>query len=919
VWPRYLLAAERPGRVSRKRLRDGLGGVRMGVRYREHVKGDPHKPLRDDVRLLGSLLGGTLQTHDGEGLLRTVERVRALAKAARAGDTTEFETLTAELAAMPVELALPVARAFAHFLNLANIAEQHHRVRRRRAHRRDPAARPQRGSCEEAFQRLIASGLAPRQLHDAVCALRIELVLTAHPTEVSRRTLVEKYNRIATLLDARDRMDLAPAEHDDVVAALRREIMTAWGTSDVRQQRPSPLDEVRSGLVVFEQSLWHALPRYLRDVDRALQASAGAGLPIDVVPVRFGSWIGGDRDGNPNVTPEVTRRACLLARWVAADLYLREIEALRNELSLSDATPELRAVVGDAREPYRELLRGVRARMVATRAWIEASLEREVTPGDEVYLDVRELEAPLRLCYEALHATRQGFIADGRLTDLRRRVAAFGLTLARLDIRQDAARHAEALSAITDAVGLGRYEEWEEPARLEFLVRELASRRPLIPADLDAAPDVRDTLETFRMMARIPRESLGAYVITMTSRASDVLAVELLQKASGVTAPLRAVPLFETARDLENAGRVLDALLVIPWYRERIKGRQEVMLGYSDSAKDVGRLAAGWDLFRAQEEIVAACRRHGAQVTLFHGRGGSVGRGGGPTHLAIMSQPAGSIDGTLRVTEQGEMLQALFGLPEIALRTLEVYTSGTLEGWLTPAPPPQPEWRACMDRLRDVACDSYRAVVHAHPHFVDYFRCATPEAELAEMNIGSRPARRNVAGPDPGVNSLRAIPWQFAWTQTRLMLGAWLGLEDAFDEAFARGERQQIRDMYREWTHFRSAIDLIEMVLAKADARIAAEYDRRLVPADLQPLGADLRDRLQRAIQRVLEVTGHEALLESNPVLRRSIDVRNPYVDPINLVQVELLRRVRLQQDERVKAALLVTVNGVATGMRNTG
>jgi phosphoenolpyruvate carboxylase len=880
---------------------------------------DPHKPLRDDVRLLGTLLGETLEGHGGKALLQTVERVRALAKGGRGGDAAGFGTLTSELSAMPVELALPVARAFAHFLNLANIAEQHHRVRRRRVHRRDPDAQPQRGSCEEAFQRLIAGGLTPDQLHDSVCTLRIELVLTAHPTEISRRTLVEKYNRLAAILAARDRADLTPPEHDELVTALRREIMSAWGTNDVRQERPTPLDEVRGGLVLFEQSLWHALPRFLRDVDRALAASTGRGLPLDCAPVRFGSWIGGDRDGNPNVTPETTRRACLLARWVAADLYLHEIEALRSELSLSDASAELRAAVDDAPEPYRALLRTVRTRMAATRSWIEASLEHEVAPGPDVYRDVGELETPLALCFDSLHATRQALIADGRLTDLRRRIAVFGLTLARLDIRQDAARHAAALSAVTEALGLGRYDTWAEAARLDFLVRELAGRRPLIPDDLDPEPEVRDTLDTFRMIARIPADSLGAYVITMASRASDVLAVELLQKAAGVAAPLRAVPLFETSSDLANAGKTVDALLSIPGYAARINGRLEVMVGYSDSAKDVGRLAAGWDLYRAQEEIVAASRRHNVQATLFHGRGGSVGRGGGPTHLAIMSQPEGSISGTLRVTEQGEMLQSLFGLPDIAVRTLEVYTSGTLEAWLSPAATARPEWRACMDRLRDVAAASYRDIVYGDPRFVDYFHSATPEAELSGMNIGSRPARRQAPGGDVGISSLRAIPWQFAWTQTRLMLGAWLGLEEAFDQAFARGERGQIREMYREWTHFRSAIDLIEMVLAKADVRMAAEYDRRLVPADLQPLGGELRGRLRRAISRVLEVTGHQELLESNPVLRRSIDVRNPYVDPLNLVQVELLRRARLEDDDRVKAALLVTVNGVAAGMRNTG
>jgi phosphoenolpyruvate carboxylase len=382
---------------------------------------------------------------------------------------------------------------------------------------------------------------------------------------------------------------------------------------------------------------------------------------------------------------------------------------------------------------------------------------------------------------------------------------------------------------------------------------------------------------------------------------------------------LRVVPLFETSRDLRNAGGIIDTLLAMPGYRARIRGQQEVMIGYSDSAKDVGRLAAGWDLYRAQEQIVAAARTHGVKLTLFHGRGGSVGRGGGPTHLAIMSQPAGSIDGTLRVTEQGEMLQALFGLPDIALRTLEIYTSGTLEGWLLPVSAPRPEWRACMDRLRDAAAASYRALVHDQPDFAEYLRAATPYSELARMNIGSRPGRRPGHADDEGVTSLRAIPWQFAWTQTRLILGAWLGVEDALDEAFARGERDRIHEMYREWTHFRSAIDLIEMVLAKTDGRIAAEYDRQLVPSHRQAIGADLRRRLQRASAAVREVSGHAELLQSNPVLRRSIDVRNPYVDPINIVQVELLRRSRLRDDEDVTAALLVTVNGIAAGMRNTG
>ena len=879
---------------------------------------DPHKPLRDDVRLLGELLGDTIRAQAGEAIFATVERVRALAKSARAGNDADFRVLADELARVDVADALPIARAFAHFLHLANIAEQHHRVRRRRAYLRDPRAAPQRGSCADAFARLLAGGVSPERLHDAVSALQVELVLTAHPTEVARRRLVQKHNRIAAALAMRDRPDLTAPEQQDLVADIRREIQAAWATSDVRSERPTPIDEVRSGLIVFEQSLWDALPSYVRSLDRALRASTGRPLPIDAAPLRFGSWIGGDRDGNPHVTPDVTRRAWLLARWVAAGLYLRDIELLRDELSIETATGELRALVPGSREPYRELLRTVRQRLAATRAWVEACLRvTGVPPPDaDVYVDAGDLSKALLVCYRSLQATGHALIADGKLTDVLRRVATFGVTLARLDIRQDAARHTAALAAITSALGLGSYGEWDEASRLAFLVGELRSRRPLIPDDLDADADVRDVLDTFRAIAAAPPGSLGAYVITMTQSASDVLAVVVLQKALHVAQPLRVVPLFETFRDLQQAGAIIDTLLAEPAYRDRIGGRQEVMIGYSDSAKDVGRVTAGWELYKAQEAIVAVCARHGVAITLFHGRGGSVGRGGGPTHLALQSQPPGSIDGTLRVTEQGEQLQALFGFPEIAARTMEVYTTGTLEAWLTPVRAASDDWRACMERLSGDARGDYRGIVYDDPRFIDYFHASTPEAEIGDLNIGSRPARRSGGS---SVAGLRAIPWQFAWTQTRLMLGAWLGVEEALDRAFARGETERLRTMYRDWPQFQSAVDLIEMVLAKADGRIAAEYDRRLVPPPLQPVGEDLRARLARAIQAVRAVSGHGDLLEATPVIRRSIDVRNPYVDPLNLVQVELLRRMRESPDPRVHEALMITVNGIAAGMRNTG
>jgi phosphoenolpyruvate carboxylase len=819
---------------------------------------------------------------------------------------------------LPVDSAIPLARAFTHFLNLGNVAEQHHRIRRRRAYLRDAAAPPQRGSCDEAFARLIAGGITADRLYEAVCALRVELVLTSHPTEVVRRTMIHKYNRIASVLALRDRPDLTVPEREQAESSLRREIEAAWETDETRHERPTPLDEVRSGLIVFEQSLWDAMPRFLRSVDRALVAATGRGLPIDAAPVRFGSWIGGDRDGNPNVTPEVTRKACLLSRWVAADLYLKEIGELRDELSMTRADDALRQQAGGAAEPYRAILRDLRDALAATRSWIEQALEQaDVPPPPHACLDAESIAAPLRLCHRSLVSTGNTLIADGRLSDLLRRVAVFGVVLARLDVRQESERHADTLDAITRARELGSYAEWDEQRRIEFLLRQLEEPRALSVDGIDATDEVRDVLDTFALIARVPRESLGAYVITMTHAASDILAVQLLQKTAGVQHPLRVVPLFETAADLQRAPEIIDRLLAIEAYRRRIAGRQEVMVGYSDSTKDAGRLTAAWELHKAQENIVSVCRRHGVAVTLFHGRGGSVGRGGGPTYIAIQAQPPGSVDGTLRVTEQGEMIQALFGLPDIALRTMEVYTTGTLDAWLVQGADARPEWRECMDRLAADAAEVYGGYVHKQPAFLDYFRTATPVRELEDVNIGSRPPRRKKTG---GIETLRAIPWQFAWTQTRLILGAWLGVEEALERAFARGEANMLRDMYREWTHFKSVIDLFEMVLAKTDARIAAEYDRQLVPAELQPLGVEIRDRLARATAAILRVTGHRQLLESNPVLRRSIDVRNPYVDPINLVQVELLRRLREGDgDPRLRHAFEVTVNGIAAGLRNTG
>ncbi len=892
-----------------------LGSVQAD-RHTGAVHDDPHRPLRDDVRLLGRILGDTIRRQSSDALFERVERVRGLAKGFRGGADEQFTTLVEELSSLTVSQSVPLARAFSHFLNLANIAEQHHRTRRSRAYRRDPDSPPQRASFEQAFADLIDGGVAPEELYRAVSELEVELVLTAHPTEVMRRTLMHKFQNVAEGLAQLDRPDLTIPEREQTEEALEREVHAIWETDELRHERPTPVDEARWGFVVVEQVLWRALPRHLRRLDRALRRFTGRPLAAEAAPIRFASWMGGDRDGNPNVTPEVTREVCLLSRWMAADLLHREIDALRMELSMSEASEELRARVGGAREPYRELLRSVRDRLAATRLDLERRLDGR-RPGAEPGLDdSEEIADVLRLCDRSLREMCDERIAEGRLTDVRRQLACFGLGLVRLDLRQESARHTEAVDEITQGLGLGSFAAWDETARQAFLLDALRQPEARLPEGSTPREPLRDALETLRVAAEQPAGTLGAYVISMATSPSDVLAVELLQRQAGLRQPMPVVPLFETVDDLRRAGDTLDALLDVPWYRDRIGGRQQVMIGYSDSAKDGGRLAAAWELYTTQERIVEVCRRHGVEVTLFHGRGGTVGRGGGPISTAIRSQPPGSVEGRLRVTEQGEMIQAKFGLPGIAARTLELYTTATVEATLSKAEAVPQVWRETMDRIADISRRAYRSFVE-RDDFIAYFRLVTPLEELGGLNIGSRPARRK---PDGGFEALRAIPWIFAWTQMRLMVSSWLGVGEGLTREIEAGGEARLREMYRDWPFFSSTLDLVEMVLAKASQRIAVHYERRLVPEELHSVGDELRRHFRRTVDALLCVGGHAELLENSPVLRRSISVRNPYVDPINLLQVELLRRLRAADaEDRLREALLVTVNGVAAGMRNTG
>ncbi|GAJ89780.1 phosphoenolpyruvate carboxylase [Erwinia amylovora NBRC 12687 = CFBP 1232] len=870
--------------------------------------------------MLGKLLGDTIKDALGENILDRVETIRQLSKSSRAGNDAHRQQLLSTLQNLSNDELLPVARAFSQFLNLTNVAEQYHTISPNGEGAKNPEL------LAKTFQRLKQQpGLTEAAVHEALGSLSLELVLTAHPTEITRRTLIHKLVEVNSCLKQLDHNDLSDYEHAQIMRRLRQLVAQAWHTDEIRKYRPSPIDEAKWGFAVVENSLWEGVPQFLRELNEQVEAAFGYTLPVDFVPVQFTSWMGGDRDGNPNVTADITRHVLQLSRWKATDLFLRDIAVLISELSMSECTPEVRALCGnpEALEPYREIMKNLRSQLNGTQAYLAACLQGErVARPANLLISNEQLWAPLYTCYQSLQACGMGIIANGQLLDTLRRVKCFGVPLVRIDIRQESTRHTEAIAEITRYLGLGDFESWSEADKQAFLIRELNSKRPLTPRQWEPSAETQEVLDTCRVAAEAPQGSIAAYVISMAKTPSDVLAVHLLLKEAGIGYAMPVAPLFETLDDLNNANEVMSQLLSIDWYRGLIQGKQMVMIGYSDSAKDAGVMAASWAQYQAQDALIKTCEKAGITLTLFHGRGGSIGRGGAPAHAALLSQPPGSLKGGLRVTEQGEMIRFKYGLPEVTISSLSLYTGAILEANLLPPPEPKPEWISIMDRLSAVSCKMYRGYVREHADFVPYFRSATPEQELAKLPLGSRPAKRRPSG---GVESLRAIPWIFAWTQNRLMLPAWLGAGAALQQAMADGQQDQLEAMCRDWPFFSTRLGMLEMVFSKADLWLAEYYDQRLVDKSLWPLGKQLRDRLESDIKAVLTIANDAHLMADQPWIAESIALRNVYTDPLNVLQAELLHRSRQQEaagsepDARVEQALMVTIAGVAAGMRNTG
>ena len=927
------------------------------------MRAEATDPLREDIRLLGSLLGDTVREQAGEAGFALLERVRRTSLRFRREQDHEARL---ELEAMLGELddatSLLAVHAFTLFAQLSNIAEDQHQNRLER--RRAIAGGPHReGSLELTLERLGGSSVSRQALDALLASARVMPVLTAHPTEVQRKSILDRRHEIARLLDERDRAGLTPAERRASEDALRRAVLVIWQTRLVRAARITVADEIENALDHHRRTFLAEIPAVYAALEDLLR---GAAPDAPVLPrvLRIGSWIGGDRDGNPFVDAATLEQASARQSAVILAHLLEEVHVLGAELSLSSSvvavSPEVAALADAspddsphrADEPYRRALVGIYARLAATSTALgHAPARPPLGPPAAPYADPDALLRDL----DALDASlRRGSarIADGRLRALRYAVRAFGFHLAALDVRQHSAVHERTIAELLRAAGVhDDYAALDETAREEILLREIASRRPLASPFVQYDATVTRELGVLRAVAGVQRrfgtDAFTSCIVSKTASASDLLEVTLLLKEAGVLPPLplaedahRAfsdpaspretigvVPLFETIDDLRGCAGIMDHLLALPAWRALVAangGVQEVMLGYSDSNKDGGYLTSSWELYKAETELVRVFARHGVKLRLFHGRGGTVGRGGGSSHEAILAQPSGSVGGQLRLTEQGEVIAGKYADAEIGRRNLETLVAATIEATLVPREPAPGElarYREVMERLSADALAAYRALVYETDGFPRYFREATPLGEIVELNIGSRPASRTAS---ERIEDLRAIPWVFGWAQSRTLLPGWYGFGSAV-AAFLGHEDEQglecLRRMFREWPFFRALLGNMDMVLAKTDMAIAARYatlveDRALAASVFPRIDAEFR----RTRQGLLAISGQREFLESNPVLQRTIRDRLPYLDPLNHLQLELLRRHRGgASDPRLRHALHLTINGIASGLRNSG
>ncbi len=902
-------------------------------------------PLRYDIRLLGRILGDTVRLHDGQQAFDTIELIRTTSlRFHRDADNTARQALAEIIKALPSAQAVTIIRAFSYFSHLSNIAEDQHHIRRTRAHA-IAGTKPREGDMAFALTRALETGISRADLDAFFGTAEVVPVLTAHPTEIRRRSSIDREMELAALLDQRDRMQLTPDELAVNREALRRAIVTLWQTSILRDSRLRVIDEVANGLAYYDHTFLRELPRFYAGLEDQLPPPL-AGMTIPSF-LRMGSWIGGDRDGNPFVTADVLRETVRLQSGRALQFYLAEVHQLGSELSLDERQVEvpedLRALADcspdnspqRAYEPYRRAVSGIYARLAATaKAMAQIDAVPQAIGDAKAYPNAATFHADLDILHAAL-ISGSAEIARGRLRDLRRAVDIFGFHLAILDTRQNSDVHERILDEIFRFAGVAaNYKGLEEDARVALLRQEIANARPLTSQYIAYSEETAKELALTRALAEVHAHygamALPHYIISKAASVSDVLEVMVLLKEVGLLDPARGhmaldvIPLFETIDDLQRGGAIIDALFMLPDYRKFLTSRgdtQEVMLGYSDSNKDGGYTTSTWELYKAERTLVETFAKHKVKLRLFHGRGGSVGRGGGPSYQAILAQPAGAVQGAIRITEQGEVIAAKYSNAEVGRRNLETLAAATLEATLfkNTRTEPRVEFLTAMDEISAHAFKAYRNLVYETPGFERYFQESTVIGEIASLNIGSRPSSRKASGR---IEDLRAIPWVFSWAQCRLMLPGWYGFGAAV-AAWRKGggKLELLQEMYGAWPFFNTMLSNMDMVLAKSDIGIASRYAELVSDTALRnSIYKRLSDEWAASIEALFAITGQKVLLEINPLLARSIRNRFPYIAPLNHIQIELLRRLRSgDKDPAVEQGIHLSINGVAAGLRNSG
>lgn len=909
-------------------------------------------PLREDIRLLGRILGDTLREQEGDATFELVENVRQTSvlfrKTQEDADRLELEHLLDHLA--PAD-TLSVVRAFSYFSQLSNIAEDLHHNRRRRAHLKS-GSKPQEGSIPLALQRLLEKKISPEELQRFFDHAVVSPVLTAHPTEVQRKSMLDCQRIISSLLSDRDRKDMTPEELADNEEAMRRFVLILWDTRMLRYSKLTVEDEIKNGLTFYGHTFLTEIPQLYANLEKQLEAHYGKSFEIPPF-LRVGSWIGGDRDGNPFVTAEVMSDAATRHSAVALEFYLAETNLLGTRLSLSSRVVEVSEALkqfaekspdkSPARddEPYRRALIAIYSRLVATAKKFGHRVEhlRQVDANAVPYPDAKTFIADLDILIDSLHHHHATYLARGRLLNLRRAAEVFGFHLAPLDMRQHSGVHEQVVSELLREAGVDDYSQLDELARRKCLLAALQNNKSHAKDLNKFSETVQGELRIIQAAADIHlsfgRLALPNYIISMTKGVSDMLEVALMVQQSGLldlagskpALHLNIIPLFETIDDLRGSSQIMDELFSIPFYRDLLKSRgdtQEVMLGYSDSNKDGGYLTANWELYKAEIDLVKVFEKHGIELRLFHGRGGSVGRGGGPSYQAIRAQPPGSVNGQIRITEQGEVISSKYSNPEIGRRNLETLIAATMEATLLHHhgdDSTMPEYHRIMEELSLDAIAAYRKLVYETPGFTDYFFAATPIREIAELNIGSRPSSRKATNR---IEDLRAIPWVFSWSNSRVILPGWYGFGSAVEKYLERegaAGLKQLQAMNKNWAFFRGLLSNMDMVLSKTDMGIASRYAELVSDVAIREnVFGMIETEWELTTSKLFKITESKTLLADNPTMARSLNTRLPYIDPLNHLQIMLLERTRAgETGEKLRRALQITINGIAAGLRNSG